>query len=280
MADTSIDVLPSGQQVVLVDRDQLRFAGKKQMTYSTDFQGFISQPTPPPAFDWSRGEAIRFPISGNDQVGNCYYVTGLNASRSFCGMNARPCEFNVADVIARYRRLSGGDNGLNDEQMMPEWKGGLVGPNGPHKILDDVQVDVHDDAAVALAMWAFGGLAWTTSLRTNWMPSRTHAGSIWAEDGMLNRRAGHAMWLTGKKENYTVRTWGLTPPVQVTLPGIKSSDSELLAVFSMEMFSDAGYAPCGLHYVDLAPLWRSIGGIQLPVSPFPVPAPEDVTYRP
>lgn len=279
---TIIDQLPTGIDIHLVDREQLRFVGKKQLSYSEEIQGFVSQPAPPPSFDYSKGETIKYPILGNDQRGDCYYAAICHATQCFNGMAGRPLDFSAAAVIHRYDQLSPGDNGLDDPQVIPEFKKGIVGPNGPHKIIDDVQVDPNDDAAVAQAMWLCSGLLWTCSLLPNWMPSRTHAGSQWTNDGRPNRQAGHAMYLTGKdaQGRYDVRTWGLSPCVKLTPAGLKAADSELLACASLEQFDADGFHPCGLHYLDVAQAWKALGFHNIPDNPFPVPSPEVLTYVP
>lgn len=276
-----IETLPDGEQIVLVDREQLRFSGKKQMSYSPMIEGFVSQPTPPAAFDWSKGRSIKFPILGNNRYGDCYYAAACHGSQCFNGMAGRMIEFDVNAVTKRYLQLSRGDNGLSDSDVMPEWKGGIVGPGGPHKIIDDIQVAVDDDQAISLAMWAFGGLIWTCSLLTRWLPGNTHAGDLWTNNAPKSR-GGHAMWLSGKPgdSKWQVETWAFDPPVTVTSAGMRAADSELLVCFSMEMFDANGFAPCGLHYLDLVPLWRSIGGHALPDSPFPAPAEGTLTYIP
>lgn len=278
MANTIV-TLPNGQQIVLVDREQMRLVGKKQMTYNPLIRGFVRQPTPPATFDWSRNRTIQFPMLGNDQYGDCYYCAMCHGVQSWSGMAGRPVSFDASAVIRRYLKISGGDNGLDDRTIIPEWKHGIIGPSGPHKILDEVQVDVRDDIAVALAAWAFGGLIWTASLLSTWLSARP--GMTWTNDGEPDPYAGHAMWISGKTSvGLQVETWGFDSPVTVTAAGVRAADSEFLACFSMEMFDAKGFAPCGLHYLDLVPLWQSMGGSSLPPSPFPEPASELLTYIP
>ncbi len=276
-----IDTLPDGTPIVLVDREQMRFENKKQMTYNASIEGFVSQPTPPPTFDWSKGRSIKFPILGNDHYGDCFYAAACHGAQSWNGMAGRPLAFDAKVVGNRYLVIAHGDNGLSDNQIIPEFKSGIVGPKGPHKILDDVQVDVTDDTAIALAIWAFGGAFWTCSLLPNWMPSRTRAGATWTNDGRPTGN-GHALWMTGRTGPglWQIETWAFDPPITLTSAGMRAARSEILVCFSMDMFDAAGFAPCGLHYLDLVPLWKSIGGIDLPASPFPAPDPEVLTYIP
>lgn len=230
-------------------------------------------PTPPAVFSWTKGRSIQYPILGNDTVGDCYYAAALHKVQTDTGNNGAQAEFDAQAVISRYEQISGGDNGLGDAQIYPEWKAGLLGPNGPHKILDDMTVRPDDAAGIALAMFAFGGVLWTASLPDAWVQDE-NPGTTW-DAATPDPNNGHAMFLSGKnaKGGYDLETWGFTQPINLTQAGLESADPEVIAVFSMEWFDKSGRAPNGLHYADLAPLWTSLGGIQLPANPFPAPAP-------
>lgn len=70
----------------------------------------------------------------------------------------------------------------------------------------------------------------------------------------------------------TPTRWGLNPPVRLTQAGLESSDPEIIVCFSFEWFDPkTGYAPNGLHYVELASVWQQLGGRQLPANPYPPP---------
>jgi hypothetical protein len=231
-------------------------------------------PPVPGSYDWSQGEKLIFPVDGNDQYGDCYYACIAHGSNCFTGNGSTECSFDVNALDQRYLTISGGDNGLGDDQAMPEWLGGIIGPNGPRKILDYLVVDMTQPDLVNFCRWAFCGLVWTCSLLSDW-ENQTSPGSIWDAGSAPDPNAGHAMFQTGVHSNGNIdtRTWGISPPIQVTPAGVAAAQSEYITAFSLDMFNPQGYAPCGLHYVDLANYWVQVGGKALPPNPFPAPLP-------
>ncbi len=267
----SVHIKHIGQSICLVPRDQLRRRSNgKTFGMPWHLRGILGQlPTPPASFSWSRG--LTYPIFGNDQYGDCYYAAVAHASQTYTGNAGAECSFNLAALVARYKVLSGGDNGLGDMQIMPEWKAGIVGPNGPRKILAEMTVNPADDASTALAMWVFCGLILTVALPDTWV-ANPKPGDTW-DKGTPDQNNGHAIILTGKQGNgtYELQTWGFSPPINLTPAGLKSADPELIVAFSLDMFNAAGVAPCGLTYAQCATVWQMCGGGSLPPSPFPAP---------
>lgn len=279
-ATTSVDV-PGVGKVVLVNREQLRFKSHTRMAKAPAGDALAATPTPPSTFDWAKGESLKFPILGNDRYGDCYYAAVGHASQTYTGNSGAECQFDVNLLTRRYLRIAGGDNGLDDQTIMPEWKRGIVGPDGPHKIVDEMTVSVDDEKAQQFASWAFGGLIWTCSLPSGWA-NNAKPGAVW-DAGQGRSVGGHAMFLTGKQPNgnWDVRTWGISPPVQLTPRGLRSADSELIVAFSMDQFKTNGRSAfTGLHYKQQAALWRTMGGKDLPPSPFPDPEPDPVPPGP
>lgn len=272
----AVDIPGIGRTMVLVDREQLR---KRQTVRRLTLPPVanlvdVGIPTPPPTFDFSKGEAIKYPILGNNQYGDCYYADICHAAQTMTGQAGTETQFDEQKVIQRYKQLSGGDNGLSDDDVFPEWKGGIVGPNGPCKMAADMLVKDNDPAAIKLAMWLFCGANWTCSLGGGWANNAT-PGAVWDRNNYGRAVGGHAMHLTGIDEQgrYHVRTWGISPPVLVTQDGIDASESEVWVAFSLDMFRPDGICPAnGLHYTQLAEIWHQLGGEILPPSPFP-PAP-------
>lgn len=291
-----IHTLPSGRRVKLVPRHILRRATHgRTLSVPHHLKALAAKiPTPPGVFDGSKGRAVTYDIMGNGAEGDCYETDALHCIQTWLVNAGQPePSFPLAAVLAEYHALSGGDNGLGDDQVFPHWKGpGFQG----HKILDDLSVDPRDDAAIRLGMYLFCGASFTCALPDGWVNSNG-PGFVW-DVGTPDQANGHAMHLSGyvtkgqpmpfdvphlglKKgqpspaDYYFDETWGFLIPILLTPQGAKSADPELTVQFSLDMFDSTGFAPhCKMYYDQLAPLWHTLGGITLPPSPFgPMPQP-------
>jgi len=264
-----------GGKVVLVPRDQLRASpGTKTLRLPHTMRAALGEKTfaPPDTFDWAtkNGKRPSLPMLGNDRYGNCYYVAPAKVHILFqWQVQGTQLTFDEKALIARYLKVSGGDNGLSDSQVFPEMKAGIIGPNGPYKSLDELIVPASDKAALRLAAWAFGAPMFTFTVYDNFMQ---------VKPGMVMRgnagrvRGGHAVLFSGvDDQGWHGETWGFPEPFIAIDQWIAGVDPEFVATFSLRWFNDKGYAPNGLHYTQLAPMWNSMGGNVSLVSPFPPP---------
>ncbi len=229
----------------------------------------ISVPPPPASFDGSRGRKTVYPILGNDHYGDCYEADALHCVQTWTGAVGTQAQFDPDKVVSEYLALSGGDNGLSDDQVFPHWKGpGFQG----HRILDDMTIDPRDDNAIRTGLALFNGGSWTASLADVWL--NVNSGGVW-DAARPNPNNGHAMHLSGYDGTYYhVETWGFAQAVRLTPRGLKNADPEVTVQFSLEMFNMSGVAPHnGMTYDALAALWHQLGGIQLPPNPFVVNPP-------
>lgn len=269
MSDRKQITMPGGRRVVLVPREQLRRTTHGRTLRVPEHLPLLAMrvPTPPAGVDWSKSRTIQYPILGNDQEGDCYLCDALHCVQTWTANNGPEARFDTSQVLALYHQLSGGDNGLADDQIFPAWKRGLFG----HKVLDDLAVDPRDDAAIRLGLYLFGGGSYTASLLDTWLYD-VRDGVTWDANGRPDPMAGHAMHLSGyTPATYQDETWGLR--VNLTPAGLKASDPEVTVQFSLEWFNARGVAPNGFTFDQLAALWQQLGGITLPPSPFG-PAPE------
>lgn len=272
---TIIDT-PAGP-ICCVPRGQLRFTlHGRRFSLPLHLHGLMAaMPTPPAGWDWSQGEKLAFPILGNNRVGDCYYAACEHASQCWTGNSGQEVAFDEQQTVSRYLVLSGGDNGLNDALMIPEWKAGIIGPAGPRKVRSVLTINPNDRASLDLGAWAFGGVLWLASLSNTWL-ANARPGAIW-DASTPDPTKGHAMMLSGKEQGsgrYDVRTWGLSPAVQVTYAGILGADSEILVAFSDDQFrSDGVCAFTGMTWDQKRLLWQQLGGSDVGPSPFPSPSP-------
>ncbi len=266
--------IPSlGHGVVFVPREQLRCKPDTKRMVAPHF-GAVPIPDFPLPINYTKGNSIALPILGNDQVGDCFYAAAAHAVQVWAANAGTPVTFNTQQVIARYEAISGGDNGLSDSDIFPEWIKGIVGPNGPHKILDWMTVNVNDDAAINVALGNFGGLLYTAALPDAWV-SDPRPGDTW-DAAAPDQQNGHAMFLPARNTDlsFVDETWGFNPPIKLTKAGMLGSDPELIVTFSLEHFTAAGVSLfTGKSYADMAALWVACGGKALPPSPFGPPPP-------
>ncbi len=265
-----------------VNREQLRFRSHgRKFRIPDHLPGLLSmfpEIVAPASFDLSMvaGKRLVYPLDGNDQLGDCYYAACAHGSQTYTGNAGIECAFDVAALKARYLKIAGGDNGLDDQTMMPEWKGGIVGPHGAHNILDEMTVSFANRQSWLESLWACGGMIWTASLIPHWVDIAA-PNALWDATGRGNPNYGHAMYLTGKRADGTTdtQTWGLQPSIHVTDAGFLASDSEFIVAFSKDQFKANGIcAFSGMTWEQKRAWWKSRGGIDVGPSPFvPVPPP-------
>jgi len=277
------DVNPLIGPIKLVDREQLRFKLHGRRCSVPRYLAALMPEIPPaPAkYDFSKNESIKMPILGNDQYGCCYYAWAAHQVQLWTGNAKEQVNFDRNALVKRYLQLSPRDNGLSDSQIFPEFKRGIIGPNGPWKIFEELTIKPSDIQSLELAMWVFCGVGWTFSLGRDWHRN-AGPGVVWTPNNMGSSIGGHAVGLSGKvgEKLYDVRTWGISPPVRVTHDAILASDSEIIVCFSLDMFSAEGVAPCGANYDQCAQLWVQMGGNQPPKNPFPPAPPLDWLISP
>lgn len=232
-------------------------------------------PPPPLPIDYARG--FPYPILGNDQYGDCGPVACAHADTSFTGTaTGKPSSFDAAALVAQYLRVSGGDNGTTEPDLVGPsgiWKTGLAGANPPGaKVLDHVDVSPSDPSAVRAAVGYFIGAQLALSLPDAWIASfRPDGTTVWdAGPGIsANRNNGHYIWILGIKANGNLvcATWGST--VELTWSGLQIVEPAIFAVVSLRQFNAQGVNPNGHTYEQIASVWEAGGGATLPASPFP-----------
>jgi hypothetical protein len=231
-------------------------------------------PTPTLPIDWAKN--LTFPTDGNDQYGDCMMASACHLDNTWTGNNGTESTFAQSTLIQQYLQMSGGDNGLDDSELIPVWQSpGIAGvSSGSATILDTLSLDPTNSQALYAAIWLFGGFHFELSVPDAWINNfQSSGGSVWDAPARPDPRNGHAIAFNGVDATGRIRflTWGsygwLTPA------GIAACDPGGFVPISLRWFNAVGYAPNGLHYTQLAPLWQAAGGKVLPPSPFPAPGP-------
>jgi hypothetical protein len=220
-------------------------------------------PAPKLPIDWAKN--FSFPIDGNDIYGDCMLAAAEHADNTFTANNGAESNFSESLTVSYYLSLSGGNNGLNDGQIIGAWQKGLPGiPEA--KILEALDIDTTDAALVQSAIYLFGGVFFTLNIPDNWYNNFT-TGGVWDAPAKADTNNGHGVWWNGvnAQGQYHLQTWGTYG--WITPAGVADCDPGGFVVFSLRWFDKNGKAPNGYTYDQLAALWQQMGGSKLPAWP-------------
>lgn len=255
-----------------IPRDRMR-AGHPTSNRPTGILGAFSTPLPTVQLpvDWTKSNALSFPYDGNDQYGDCMYAAACHGDNTFTGNVGTESVFDEATLIKDYLALSGGDNGLDEGMILGEWKKGLAS-TPQASIFDSVDVDPTNANLMQAAIYLFGGVQFQLSVPARWI-NNFATGCVWDAPAIPDPMAGHGICFNGVDATgrYKLQTWGTWG--WITPAGVADCDPSAFAVATLRWFNSQGYAPNGLHYTQLAPLWVQLGGNPWPTSPFPAPTP-------
>jgi hypothetical protein len=236
--------------------------------------GRLFAPVLPPTtlpVDWTKNNTLSFPYDGNDQYGDCMYAAACHGDNTFTGNVGTESVFDQSTLIKDYLALSGGDNGLDENMIVGEWKKGLCSTPAAC-IFDSVDIDPINASLMQAAIYLFGGVQFQLSVPSRWI-NNFATGAVWDAPAAPDPMNGHGICFNGVDATgrYKLQTWGTWG--WITPAGVADCDPSAFAVASLRWFNAQGYAPNGLHYTQLAPLWVQLGGNPWPASPFPSPTP-------
>ena len=238
-------------------------------------------PAPPATFDHAGSTPM--PMLGNDRVGDCFYASACHHDSLMTGGVGSPSAFDLTKVLKAYNRLSGGDNGLSDQEIQGEWKNRGLAEVADAKIFDWLYLDWNDLDAVDAALYHFPGSQFTFTVPQRWI-SNSGTGAEWDAPCPANNN-GHAVLFAGRdeKKRKKLYTWGTY--VWITRAGVKSCDPDGFVVASERAFDKSGYNANKKHVTEVDKLWQSAGGKAFPaavIAKFPPigPTPPDPTPVP
>ena len=225
--------------------------------------------------DWARN--LVFPMYLNDQLGDCYYAAGCHADNTWTGNSAVKSEFSLSAIRARYLTLSGGDNGLTDDDMQGEMLSRYLADLPAARIVSWANLSPVDSDAMQNAILNYGNVLFTLAVPISWI-NNSSTGAVWDAVNWRRNNNGHAVLINGVRENgdYRVQTWGSY--VWLTQAGAKVCEPGAWVGFSTRWVGVSGYAPNGRHIRELAASWQLETGKTIPESvlsqyPPPVPGP-------
>ncbi len=220
------------------------------------------------------------PIDGNDKLGDCGEAMACHVDNVLTlRATGSASTFSQSAIEAQYMKVSGGDNGLDEQQVTEQiWAppSGIAGASPPGAVLyDHLDLVTLDAPTVQGAIGSQGFVCMAFSVPDAWINSfDPDGGAIWDAPAVPDPNNGHFVALVGvlANGNYILLTWGSW--VELTPAGLQVCDAELFTGFSPRAFNPStGIDFNGDTYASKAALWVSMGGNTLPPSPFPTPTP-------
>lgn len=184
--------------------------------------------------------------------------------------------FNESSLVKQYEKVSGGDNGLNEDEVVNEIEKVGVAGNKEMVITSALDINVNN---VAMARWALDNfytiqMAW--SVPDNFIQKFTvNPVTVWPnymtpdpENGhftVLSDVGGPNDTLNGINLNGFYRNWTWGGYAWVSPHFVESVQPQCFIVFSPRQFSsETGYDSKGRHITTQAALWAEAGGSPVP----------------
>jgi hypothetical protein len=229
--------------------------------------------------DGSGSRTVSCPTYGNDQYGDCGEAMGGHTIGILSFAQGKRPEILYQDsvLISQYLRISGGDNGMDEDMEVGPQGIFTVGVGGNPKAVavDSMDVDPTNVALVQYLLDQFYTLQLAWSVPDAFL-NDFHTGASYLQPMRPDPANGHYTTISDVTAagNYTLWTWGGW--CEVSQSFIASVEPSYFVVFSPVQFDPAtGYDGHGRHVSDQAAKWVAVGGnaqkVAAVVSQFPPP---------
>lgn len=224
---------------------------------------FNAWPAPPKTFD--HGLKISYPMLLNDQLGCCFYSAICHQDQTFTGGYGPQSNFDLKVFRQRYLALSGGDNGLADQDVQGEWSKRYLADVTAAKAFDFFYIDVNNPSVLAAAIYEMGGVQFTFVVAPDWI-NNSDTGAVWDVGGFSRNNNGHAVHLVGvdSRGYFKLITWGTY--VWITPAAVKVCSADSFVVASTRWFDEKGYCATGKHITAVSKVIQDAGGKAFPAS--------------
>lgn len=203
--------------VVPADRRKLGKHDAKKDARTVHLRDFAPGPlTPPRELDWAKHTVRRFPLWGNDTIGDCTCVAAGHVIELWTAVaKGAPAEVGEAAVVEAYSAVSGydpktgaSDSGAHMLDVLKHWRRRGI---GGHKIDGFAYVDPGHHTLFGAAIATFGGAYLGFKL-----PLTAKRPGVWdvpkeglVREGKFGSWGGHTVCVVGfDPEGITVATFG------------------------------------------------------------------------
>lgn len=241
---------------------------------------------------------VSCPMDGNDTLGDCGEAMVAHVSNILTYGQGKPGwtedVFNVSALESQYESVSGGDNGLSEDEVINQiWKVG-IGGNPAAVCTDALDFDVTNVPLTQYLIDQFYTVELAWSVPDDFLQNFETA-TIWADADTPDPDNGHFTPLASVHSGtlngaditgfYELWTWGTYCYVSPAF--VASVQPQAFVAFSPQQFSPTtGLDSKGRHITTQAAKWSAVGGNPIPQSvinafppapsPVPVPTPTPV----
>jgi hypothetical protein len=258
--------------------------------------------TPPNStlpIDSSGNGTCNCPMDGNDSLGDCGEAMVCHADNILTYGQGKPgfveSTFAESALESQYRQVSGGDNGLDEPEVVNQiWEVGIAG-NKAAVCVDSQDFDITDDALTNWLIDQFYVVQMAWNVPGQFQTGFGHA-TVWPDALIPDPMAGHFTPLSDVFDSTTIvngtnlagfkRLWTWGDWCYVGPKFLASVQPECFVVFSPRQFSlVTGFDSKGRHITVQAAAWQQYTGRSIvasviamfpPISPVPTPTPTPV----
>jgi hypothetical protein len=277
------------KSVVLVSRDRMKAPAMHRA-----FRKPHSIPATTLPIDCTGNASVSCPMDGNDTYGDCGEAMAAHVDNILTFRQGKGTEsvFSESALVDQYLNVSGGDNGLDEDEVVNQiWKVGIAG-NDQAVIVDSLDIDVTNIPLAQFAIDQFYAIEMAWSVPDDFLNNFAE-GTVWSTADNPDPANGHFVPLSdiggpsdvadGTNLNGFYRLWTWGTWCWVSPDFVASVQPECFIVFSPRQFDPTtGYDSHGRHITTQAAMWVACGGNPIPtavinsfpgVNPNPTPTP-------
>jgi len=285
---TTVHVPFLNRSVVVHSRD---VTNRFRAAHANPHPEAVPIPTTALPVDGTNGmSGISLPIDHNDQYGTCGEAMAAHVDNVLTFGQGKPgwteSVFDQAKILSQYLRVSGGDNGLSEQDVVDRiWKVGIAGVSAA-VIADSLDIDITNVNLTRYLIDQFYAVCMAWSVPDQFFNDFA-TGATFANPGIPNPNNGHFTPLVDVTTDgyYRIVTWGSWCWASPSF--VHSVQPQSFCQFSARQFNSQGFDSKGRHVSAQAAAWVAMGGSSTAVAkvvamfpPLPGPTPVPVPVPP
>lgn len=248
-----------GRWVHLVRRDSMKRLARNRAVLPSNVPATVLP------VDCTGNATVSCPMLGNDQYGDCGPVMCAHVDGIRTYGQGKPGFKEVippqAALVAQYEKVSGGDNGTDEDMLVgPQgiWMTGIAG-NMVETVADHLDMDITNTALRQFCIDWFYSICMSWSVPDDVLQNFVSGAQFLSAD-TPDSDNGHYSPLADIDVSGNLRLWTWGGWMLVSPMFVASVQPECFVTFSANQFNAQGYDSHGRHVSDVGAMWLLIGG--------------------